>query len=452
MTITSTGIGSGLDVNSIVTQLMTAERAPLNILETKQSSFNAKLSAFGTLKSAISTFQTAVTALNSTGLGANTTTVSDATTVGASASTAAVPGNYAIEVSQLARQYKLASGAHADAAAQLGTGSMSIQVGANAAITIPAADYTLKGLSDAINAATAGVSATIVNDGTTNHLVITSTDTGLANSIKVTAGGGLAEFAYDPASPPAGPAPVMVQNQAGQDAKLKIDNIDIVKSSNTITDAVTGLTLNLLKTNVGSPLSVTVAADKAAAKTAVSAFVDAYNKLTGTIKTMTAYNATTKTGAVLNGEGGATAVVTALRKALNTAVPGGSLKTLSDIGVAFQRDGTLAVDATKLQKSLDTNFSGVTALFSGTDGYATRITAATTDMLGAQGLITSRTDGLTTAIKKNATSQDDMNTRLDLTEKRYRAQFSALDLVISKMQSTSTFLTQQLTALQNNSG
>ncbi|MDL2356506.1 MAG: flagellar filament capping protein FliD, partial [Pseudomonadota bacterium] len=446
----STGIGSGLDVNTIVTQLMAAERAPLNILQTKQSGFNAKLSAFGTLKSAISTFQTTVTALNATGLGANSTTVGDATTVGASATSAAIPGSYAIEVSQLARQYKLSSAGHADATAQLGTGSMSIQVGANAAVTIPAADYTLKGLSDAINAAKAGVSATIVNDGSANHLVITATDTGLANSIKVTAGAGLAEFAYDPTSPPAGPPPVMVQNQAGQDAKLKIDNIDIVKSSNTITDAITGLTLNLLKNNVGSPTTVTVAADKAAAKTAVTAFVDAYNKLSGTIKTMTAYNATTKTGAVLNGEGGATAVVTALRRALNTAVPGGGLTALSDIGITFQRDGTLAADATKLQTSLDTNFSGVTALFAGTDGYATRLTAATTDMLGAQGLITSRTDGLNTAIKKNAVSQDDMNTRLNQTEKRYRAQFSALDSVISKMQTTSTFLTQQLTALENN--
>lgn len=450
MAISSTGIGSGLDVNSIVTQLMAAERTPLNILQTKQSAFNAKLSAFGTLKSAVSTFQTAVTGLGTSGLAARTASASDATVMGVSASTSAVPGNYNIEVTQLASQYKLASAGHADSAALLTSGSMSIQVGANAAIAIPTADYSLKGLSDAINAAKAGVSATIVNDGSTNHLVITSTDTGAANKIKITAGGGLAEFAYDPASPPAGPAPIMAQNQAGQDAKLTIDNIPIVKSSNTITDAVGGVTLNLLKTNIGNPLTVTVATDKAAAKTAVGAFVDAYNKLAGSVKTMTSYNATTKTGAVLNGESGATAIVTALRKALNAPVAGGTPTTLSDIGITFQRDGTLAIDDTKLQKSLDSNFNGVAALFSGTDGYATRLGTATTDMLGTKGVISSRTDGLNSAIKQNASRQDDMSTRLDQTEKRYRAQFSALDTVMSKMQSTSTFLTQQLTALANN--
>lgn len=452
MGISSTGIGSGLDVNTIVTQLMNAERGPIGILQTKQTVNNAKLSAYGTLKSAVSTFQTALKGLSSTGLGARTATSSSVTTIGVSAGTDAVPGSYAIEVSQLAKQYKLSSAGHADAAASMGAGTMSIQVGSKAAVVIPAGDYSLDGLSKAINAAQAGVSATIVNDGATNHLVITATDSGLANSVKITAGGGLGEFQFDPAAPPVGPAPVMAQNQAGQDAILKIDNIAITKPSNSITDAVSGLTLNLLQTTIaGSSVNVTVAADKAAAKTAVSGFVDAYNKLNSTIKTMTSYNATTKTGAVLNGESGAASIMTALRKELTAAATGaGSLTTLSAIGVAFQRDGTLAVDDAKLQKALDGNFGGVTALFSGTDGYATRLTAATTAILGTTGVISSRTDNLNSAIKQNSARQDDLESRLEVTEKRYRAQFSALDSMMSKMQSTSSFLTQQLTALANN--
>lgn len=450
MGLSSTGIGSGLDVNTIVTQLMNAERGPISLLQNKQSANNAKLSAFGTLKSTVSTFQTALKALGSTGttgLGARTATTSDATILGITTGADAVPGTYAVEVTQLAKQAKLSSIGHTDTTTKLPTGTMSIQVGAKTAIDIPSGDYSLLSLSKAINAAQAGVSATIVNDGTTgNRLVITANDSGAANTVKITAGGGLGEFSFGPGTT----GGQMVQNQAGQDATLKIDNILVTKPSNSITDAVSGLTINLLQAKVGTVVNVAVAADKTAAKTAVTAFVDAYNKLGSTIKTMTSYNQTTKTGAVLNGESGAAAIVTALRKELTGAVTGaGGLKSLTDIGVSFQRDGTLAVNDVKLQKALDTNFAGVTALFSGTDGYATRLTATTTAILGSSGVISSRTEGLNTAIKKNAIQQDDMEMRLGVTEKRYRAQFSSLDSLMSRMQSTSNFLTQQLSALSN---
>ena len=244
----------------------------------------------------------------------------------------------------------------------------------------------------------------------------------------------------------------MAQNQAGQNAILKIDNIAITKPSNTITDAVSGLTLNLLQTSVvGTPVNVTVAADKAAAKTAVTGFVDAYNKLNSTIKTMTSYNPTTKTGAVLNGESGAASIMTTLRRELTSASAGaGTLKTLSDIGITFQRDGTLAADDAKLTKAIEGNFSGVTALFAGTDGFATRLTAATTAMLGTTGVISSRTENLNSAIKQNSTRQDEIESRLVNVEKRYRAQFSALDSMMSRMQSTGNFLTQQLKSIANN--
>jgi flagellar hook-associated protein 2 len=452
MGISSTGIGSGLDVNTIVTQLMNAERGPVGILQTKQTANNAKLSAYGTLKSAVSTFQAALKGLNAAGLGARSATSSSVTTLGVTAGTDAVPGSYAIEVTQLAKQTKLSSAGHPDTAALMGAGTMSIQVGAKAAVTIPAGDYSLDTLSRAINAAQAGVSATIVNDGSASHLVITATDSGAANTVKISGTGGMGEFQFDPAAPPAGPAPVMAQNQAGQDAILKIDNIAITKPSNTITDAVSGLTLNLLQTTgAGTTVNVTVATDKAAAKTAVTGLVDAYNKLNSTIKGMTSYNASTKTGAVLNGESGAASIMTALRKELTTATTGaGSLKTLSDIGIAFQRDGTLAADDVKLTKALDGNFGGVTALFAGADGFATRLTAATTALLGTTGVISSRTENLNSAIKQNSARQDDLESRLVLTEKRYRAQFSALDSMMSKMQSTSSFLTQQLTAIAKN--
>lgn len=448
MGISSTGIGSGLDVNTIVTQLMAAERAPIDLLQTKQTANNAKLSAYGSLKSAVSTFQSALKGLSSAGLGARTATSTSATTVGVTAGTAAVPGSYTIDVTQLAKQTKLSSAGHTDSAALMGSGTMSIQVGANTAVTIPAGDYSLDTLSTAINAAQAGVSATIVNDGTANHLVITSTASGAANTVKITAGGGMTEFAY----PPTGPAPVMTQNQAGQDAILKIDNLTVTKPSNTITDAISGLTLNLLQTTVaGSSVNVTVAADQSTAKTSITGLVDAYNKLNSTVKSMTAYNASTKKGAVLNGDSGAASIMNALRKELTTAATGaGSLKTLSDIGISFQSDGTLAADDTKLTKALSSNFNGVTALFSGTDGFATRLTTATTAMLATTGVISSHTDNINSAIKQNSARQDELEARMVNIEKRYRAQFSGLDTLMTKMQSTSNFLTQQLKAIAAN--
>lgn len=457
MGISSTGIGSGLDVNTIVTQLMNAERGPISLLQTKQTANNAKLSAFGTLKSAVSTFQTALKGLNSTSLGARTASSGTAATLGVSAGTDAVAGTYAIQVTKLAMQNKLVSEGDADANTPLGAGTMSIQVGGKPAVDIPSANYSLRGLSDAINAANAGVTATIVNDGTTNRLVITAIDSGEANKIKITAtdiaadpptplAPGLAKFSFDPATTPA-PVTGVKQLQAAADAEMTVDGISIKKSSNNITDAISGVTLNLLQ--LGSS-NVTVAVDKAAAKTAVKTFVDAYNKLNSTIKSMTSYNAATKTGAVLNGESGASGIITALRKELTAAVSGGGLTTLNDIGVSFQRDGTLAADDVKLTKALDTNFAGVNALFSGTNGYATRLTAATTDMLSTTGVISSRTEGLNNAVKQNSTRQDELELRLTQTEKRYRAQFSGLDTMMSKMQNTSNFLTQQLKALANN--
>jgi flagellar hook-associated protein 2 len=458
MGISSTGIGSGLDVNTIVTQLMAAESGPLALLQTKQTANNAKLSAFGTLKSAVATFQTALKGLGATTLGARAATTSDATVLGVSAGADAIAGTYAIEVTQLAKQNKMSSAGHLDTTTPFtASGTMSIQVGDKAIVPIPEGVYSMKSLSEAINKAQAGVTATIVNDGSVNgnRLVITSNDTGVANSVKIVADGGLDEFKFDPDFPgdPLKTSQSVTQNQPGQDAIIKIDNLTITKPSNTITDAVSGLTLNLLKTSIGAPVNVAVAVDKTAATTAVTAFVDAYNKLNTTIKNMTSYNAATKTGAALNGDSSAASIVTALRKEMTTAVAStgvGSLTSLSQIGVAFQRDGTLAVDDVKLQKALKSDFAGVTALFSGTDGYATRLTAVTTDILGTNGVISNRTLGLNDAIKQNAAHQDDANMRLNLTEKRYRAQFSALDTMMSTMQSTSSFLTQQLAALANN--
>lgn len=443
MAISATGIGSGLDINNLVTQLMQAESAPLTTLKAKQSSFNAKLSAFGTLQSAISTFQAALKGVSGTALGALTATSgkTDVFTTSVTSNGTAAPGTYSIEVTQLAQRHKLASAGVVPATKFDNSGTMSFTV-AGKTTSIPAAEYTVQTLSSAINAANAGVTATVVNDGTADHLVITAKDSGAANAVQVSATGSLAQFGTTGGT--------MTVQQAAQDALLKIDGMLVTKPSNTITDAIQGITLNLAQTNVGAATSLTVARDSAAVKTAITAFVDAYNTLTTSITKMTSYDAATKKGAVLNGDSAAGTVLRSLRKEITDKSTGsGALATLSDIGVSFQRDGKLAIDSTKLQKALDTNFDNVGQLFTSTTGYATRLTKLTTDMLATNGLIQSRTDGIKASLKGLEKSQVSMEERLTQTEKRYRAQFSALDTMMSQMQTTSSFLSQQLASLSS---
>lgn len=449
MGITATGIGSGLDINTLVSQLMSAESVPLDQLKTKQGSFNAKLSAFGSLKSAISTFQNALKAVSGTALAALTATSgkTDILTTSVAAGSGAVPGSYAIEVSQLAQRDKLASAGVATGATFAAGSTMDIKVGSTTTTVTVGSTMTLAQLSSAINGANAGVTATVVNDGSTggasDHLVITAKDTGAANTVQVTAGGDLAAF-----DTTAGTTTMTWQQHAG-DAKFTVDGLAVTKPSNTITDAIKGVTLNLAQTNVGSPVTVTVAQDATAVKTAITGFVDAYNTLSNTISKMTAYDAATKTGGVLNGDSSARGLLTALRAEMTKAVTdSGNLGTLSDIGISFQRDGKLAIEkADKLQKALDTNFDNLGKLFSSASGYATRLTKLTTDMLSTHGVIQTRTDGLKETLKTLGKNQASLEDRLTQTEKRYRTQFTALDTMMSQMKSTSNFLTAQLANL-----
>ena len=443
MGISMTGVGSNLDVNSIVSKLMESENAPLDLLKAKETSYNAKVSAYGTISSALSTFQTALKALSASALNAQTATSSSATVLSVTAGSTAAAGTYSIEVTQLAQRHKLAAGTGLpDATAALGSGTMSIQIGSKAAISIPTADYSLQGLTNAINAAGAGVSATIVNDGTTNRLVVTATDSGSANAITINADGGLAQFASS--------NPNMVQQQAPLDAKLTIDNIAVTKSSNTITDAITGLTLNLSQTNVGSKVSVAIARDPTAMKTAVTGFVDAYNAMAASITKLTAFDPTAKKGAVLTGDAGANSIMVAMRKEMATAASGGTLTRLSDIGITFQRDGKLALDNTKLTKALTGNVTDMVQLFTSTTGYATRLNKAATDMLSSTGVIKSRTEGLKVTLKHITDDQLDMKDHLAVVETRYRKQFSKLDSTMSSLNGTRDFLTQQLASIAAN--
>ena len=393
MAISSPGVGSNLDVNSIVSQLMTVESRPLTVLARKEAGYQAQLSAYGTLKGALSSFQNAVRALSDVAKFQSVkATPADATVMGASASSTAVPGTYSVEVTKLAQSQKLAAVGQASATAAIGIGTLTFDFGtisggtfdavtgkytgaafaSNGAgvktVTIDASSNSLTGIRDAINNAKIGVSATIVNDGGASpyRLALTSTTIGKTNSIKISVAGDAALstlLAHDPAA-----TQNLSETATAQNAELKVDGIAVSKTSNSISDVIQGVTLNLLKTNVATPTLVTVARDTASVTSAVNAFVKAYNDINKNLGDLSAYNATTKQAAVLQGDSSVRSIQSQIRKTLTSTLAGigGSYTTLSQIGIAFQKDGTMAVDSTKLQSAIDTNFNDIASLFAAT--------------------------------------------------------------------------------------
>lgn len=455
MGISASGLGSGLDINGLVSQLMSSESRPLNLLKTQQKAVGAKLSAYGQLSSALANFQNSLKDLSASGLAA-TTASSSSTALTITTGTGATPGSYAIAVTQLAQSHKLSSPGQASDTADLGAGTLAISVAGGAPVTLAPATNSLRDLRDAINAAGLPVTASLVNDGSASghRLVIAGTDSGAGKTIALTGSGALASFSYDPSAPvsfayDAGglPPSVMSQTQAAQDAQLTVDGMKISAATNTVTGAIAGVTLQLAQVTT-APATLTVARDSAGVKSSINAFVKSYNELRSLVGTQTAFNDSTKTGAALYGDSGPRSILTQLRGTLGSGVTGaGSLDVLSDIGLSFQKDGSLTVNDTKLQTALDSVPADFKALFAGADGIATKLGAQLTAMLGEQGAIGSRTEGLNATQRRLSQRETALQARLEAIEARYRAQFTRLDAALMRMQGTSNYLSQQLSAL-----
>ncbi|MDP5240684.1 flagellar filament capping protein FliD [Uliginosibacterium sp. 31-16] len=465
--ITSSGLGSGLNIESLISSLMAAEQKPVTLLQTKESKETTKLSSWGQIKSALSSLQVAAQALDTRSeFVSYSSSIADSTVASASVSSSAIAGSYSIEVSQLAASQKIKSAGYTSTSTAITSDTLpktlTLEIGSTAAgvftadsnktktITIDSSNNTLTGLRDAINASKSGVSASLINDGGSSpyRLVLTSDNTGTANTFKLS---GLSDFSYNPATA-TGSGLSTVSNAA--DAKLTVDGIAITKSSNVVTDAIQGVTLNLSKTNVGSATKLTVTTDTSAIQTKVAAFVSAYNAVASVIKVQTSYNADTKVAGTLNGDASVRSIQSQLKSTLTSMVGNGSTNRLAQIGIAFQKDGSLALDSTKFQAALADTTKDVAGLFAkdtitGVTGIASQIATKVASMLGTDGVVTTRTAGINSTIKNIDKRIDTLNDRLVSIEKRYRAQFTALDSTVSSMNSTSSFLTQQLSALSS---
>lgn len=359
MAISSPGIGSNLDVNGIVTQLMALERRPLTLLDSREAGYQAKVSAYGSLKGALSVFQTAMAGLTTgTRFQANLATVADPTVITAAAEAGAAAGSYTVSVGQIARAHTLQAAGIASDTAASSTGSITLRVGNGPikTVTLDASNNTLRGLRDAINAAGAGVTATIVNDGSATpfRLVLSAGATGAANSIVLSNGltAGDLKDALDGST----------TAQTPLDATLTVNGVAITSASNTVNEAVNGLSLTLLKAGA---TTFTVSRDKSQAQAAVQGFVKSYNDINKVISDLTGYDAATRKGGLLVGDSTAVGLRAQIRSALSAALAGldGNITQLSQIGVSFQRDGSLALDSAKLSTALDGSATEVAALF-----------------------------------------------------------------------------------------
>lgn len=449
--LTSPGIGSGLDINGIVSQLMAIEQQPLKSLATREASFQAKITAYGSLKGALSTLQTAAATLAKSDTFAGMTAGNtDPSVLAATAANGAAAGTYNVVVTQLAQAHTLRSnGAYVATTDSFNTGTLSIQTGSGTpvAVTIDATNNTLDGIRGAINNANAGVTASIVDDGTFKRLVLTSKTLGSTGSINVAvtdsgSGGTHALTGLQSAS--------LVEVQAADNASLKVNNLTITRSSNTISDVVDGLTLTLAK--AGST-TLTVAQNTGKATAAADAFVKAYNDVVKQLKAATAYDAANDKASTLTGDATARAIQSQLASLVQSAVGGvkGGIARLSDIGISVQKDSTLTFSNSKLTAAMADPNKDVGSLFTQTTsdnpGIAVRFGNWLGGVVGNTGTIASRLGGIDASIKEIARQRENISLRLQATEKRYRAQFSALDALVSSMNQTSQYLSQQLANL-----
>jgi len=467
--ISAPGIGSGLDVSGIISKLMEIEQQPLTQLNTKEAKQQAQLSAFGSLKSVLSTFQDSVKALAKPALfNGYKATLADTTAATVSTSSSASAGTHDIEVQSLAQAQKIKSEAFATTDTVIGSGTLTIGTfTANAektakTITIDPAKSTLADIRSAINEANAGVTASIVNDGSGNRLVISSKDSGLANALKIsvndtdgnhTDNAGLSKLAFDAST---GGVSNMTETVAARNAVMVIDGIPVTKSSNTINDALEGVTFNLLKANPGTTTTLTVEKDKSNVEAAVNAFVKAYNDLEKTIGNLSRYDAANKQASVLTGDSTMRMIQNRMRAMLggNQSAAGG-INSLSELGISFQKDGTLALDNNKLSAVLNNPDKNIAAFFTtqggddttSVEGFASRLSELIDGMTRSDGLISSRMDGINSTIKGIGKQREALEFRLESVEKRLRAQFTALDTMIASMNQTSNYLQQQLANL-----
>ncbi|MEO6277108.1 flagellar filament capping protein FliD [Roseateles sp.] len=471
-TISSAGIGSGLNVDDLVSKLVAAERTPITQLARKTEGLKTELSSYGKVQSTLATLRDAASKLTAPGTWSGTlATSSDTTAVSVSAGAGAAIGNVSVEVKNLASSQTLVSGTpFASSTTTVGQGSLTITLGAWATdganpptytgftdkagatavtINIGEGQDTLAGIRDAINAANAGVTASIVNDANGSRLTMRSTASGETNGFRIDAGGGLADLGYDPRVGVSS----LIQTLPAQNARALINGIDVSSESNTLKEAIDGLNITLLKTT-SVPASVAVSQDKDSIKKLITDFTTAYNAVNALLREQTKYDSAAKTAGPLQGDSTAVGLQNQLRSIMGgTTSLAGSIGRLAELGLEPGSDGNIKVTDSKLNTGLSDLdsvkklFMGLDGTNSSNDGFAQRIRSYIDGALNSDGRLTSRQAGLQKQIDNNGKRADQLEDRVSMTEARLRARYSALDTQMAKLNGLSNYVTQQLAKL-----
>jgi flagellar hook-associated protein 2 len=551
-TISSPGIGSGLDITGIVTGLVNAEIQPKSFrLDRQEAAIQAKISALGQINGVLSSFQSSLSNLTTlSSFQSRKADVSDKDVFTATASTTASEASYQVEVLQLAKRHSVASGAYTDGTQTIGSGTINIEFGSYnldntvfttnpeksiETININSSQTSVIEIRDAINSANVGVSAAVINDTSGARLVLTSDDTGASNGLKITVidddgihtdNAGLSELVFDPANG----TNYFSETIKGQDAQVTINGLLLTNPSNTLDENIEGVTLNLIQEKPGTTINLDISLDDAAVKNKINNFVKNFNDLMSTIDGLTAYNSATNQGQILLGDAGTRNLRNQLTRLLSEPIDNVStnFSTLTEIGITTNSNGLVEVDDTILSNALDNNFEEVGRLFAhgaytsdsfikvesiantvdegrydinittlnlgteivgtiggvnassedgiileaggnytglslqflgGTtgnrgnvtvfDGIASRFDSLIDTYLGFKGSLTNRTEILTSQVSDINEEREKLSLKSARLEELYFNQFNALDTQLATLQSTSNFLTQQLSILNN---
>lgn len=453
---------SGLPLTETLAKLRKVEEAPLGALATRKTIMEAQLSAYGVISNALSTFKTAVdTAGKTTTYGTFRATSSDTTALTATAVSGggAVAGSYTIRVDHLATNQSLSVAGQASRTDAIGTGgkiTFTLGDGSTKIVDLADGDTSLEGVRKAINAAGVGVSATLLNSGETSapHVLSLSTaQTGLDERITGISVSGNAELndllAYDEATSGIDPTQV-TERAAARNASFSVNGIAITSASNTVEDAIEGLTLNLLVADADKAVTVRVAADNTAATAAVQGLVSAYNTVNNVLRSLTSYNADANEASVLTGDRIPRMVQAYLRDAIGKPVENDGFSSLAQIGVKTNIDtGALELDTEVLNKALRENPDDIAALFVGEKGLAKRLEKTIDQMLDREGLLANAQNGVRASVKDLDEQVERVTLRVETNMARYEAQFVALEKFMSQMNGTSSYLTQQLDMLSS---
>ncbi|MGI2172762.1 flagellar filament capping protein FliD [Shewanella ulleungensis] len=447
MGLTSVGIGSGIDIGGIVTALVNAESAgKIAKFDANEGTITAQISGIGSLKSAMSEFKTKLTTLTeSTTFGSQKVATSTKDYLSATVDKTAVSGSYQVKVEQLAQSQKVGSAVVTDNATTIGTGSLSIAVGTGDSFSVDVeATDTLTEIMNKINDSddNSDVTATIINGELGPQLVLSAKTTGLDSTISVTAtdtdgNTGLANtFAMTEVTP-------------AKNAIAYIDGVKVVSQKNSISEAITGVSLTLTAADIDKTTTLTVSKDTAKMKTAIEGFVTAYNSVMTTIQGLTSYDADSGSAGILQGDSLPRSIQSQMRNMLSSqySTSDGD-KMLANLGITTTREGLLEVDSTKLTEAITSDKGAIAEMFSTEDtGLASKMSSLMDGYVKSGGIMDGRDTSLDDQLSRITDSREALSTRMAAYSDRLYTQFNAMDLVVANLNSTASDLQSRLDSL-----